>query len=139
MKSFDEHKQAGRLANYEAEMALLAAILARNEIWYAASEAIRAEHFADALHGRIFDAIGRMVRDGKVANVVTLKTEFEADPALVDQGGGVRYLARLAGSVVTLRNATDYAEEIRDLWLRRELVAQAEALREAAGCSDTPV
>ena len=121
--------------NYEAEMALLAALLARNELWYGAAEIVRPEHFADALHGRIFAAIGKALRAGSIANIITLNAEFDADPALVDRGGA-KYLARLAGGVVTLRNTGDYAEAIRDLWLRRELVARAEAMKAAAASPD---
>ena len=128
-------ESAGRLFNYEAEMALLGALFVRNELWYAISEIIWSDHFADALHGRIFDAIGRALRSGTVADVITLAHEFEADPALVGQGGA-RYLARLAAGVVTLHNTSDYAEAIRDLWMLRELVAKAEALKAAAMSPD---
>src|SRR5262249_29787479 len=120
------------------EQALLAAILARNELWYGAAEIVRPEHFADALHGRIFAAVGKMLSTGSIANAVTLKPEFDADPALIDQGGA-HYLARLSASVVTLHNTSDYAEAIRDLWMRRELMAQAEAIKESAASLDAPV
>jgi replicative DNA helicase len=126
------------LVNYEAEQALLGAILTRNEIWFEAAAIIRAEHFADALHARIFDAIGRMVKAGARADVITLKAEFETDPALVGHGGA-QYLARLAASVVVLLNAgTDYGAAIRDLWMRRQLIAKADDLRAAAADTDRP-
>src|SRR5215472_6439834 len=126
------------LRNYDAEMALLGALLARNELWHKAAEIVRAEHFADALHGRIFAAIGKMLQAGSVANVVTLKAEFDSDPALADQGGA-KYLVRLSANVVTLHNIADYAEVIRDLWVRREVVDRAEALKAAAGSPDASV
>jgi len=130
--------QLSGLVNYEAEQALLGAILTRNEIWFEAAAVIRPEHFADALHARIFDAIGRTMKTGATANVITIKAEFETDPALVGHGGA-QYLARLAASVVTLLNAgTDYGEVIRDLWMRRELIARADDLRAAAADTDRP-
>jgi replicative DNA helicase len=119
------------LHNYEAEMALLAAIIASNAVYPKVSGTLKAEHFADALHGRIYAAIGKLVGAGKVANVITLKDQFERDPALADVGGA-KYLSKLAGSVVTIINAPDYADAVRELWLRRELVAGAEALLESA-------
>jgi replicative DNA helicase len=131
------HKTDG-LRNFDAERALLAALLARNELWYKAAEIVRPEHFADPLHGRIFSAIGRTLQAGSIANVVTLKAEFDSDPALADQGGA-KYLAILSASVVTLHNIADYGEVIRDLWMRRELADRAEALKAAAGSSDASV
>ena len=128
---------ADALRNYDAEQALLAALLARNELWYKAAEIVRAEHFADALHGRIFSAIGRTLQAGSVANVVTLKAEFDADPALAAQGGA-KYLARLSAGVVTL-HVGDYGEVIRDLWMRRELLARIEALKAAAADTDASI
>jgi replicative DNA helicase len=133
----EKRHENDRLLNFDAEQALLAALLARNELWYKATEIVRPEHFADPLHGRIFAAIGRTFQAGSIANVVTLKGEFDGDPALADQGGA-RYLARLAAGVVTL-HIGDYCEVVRDLWVRRELANRAEALKAAAGSPDASV
>ena len=54
--------------NYEAEQALLGALLANNEVYNRVSEFLRPEHFADALHGRIYEAIGKLVLRGQIAN-----------------------------------------------------------------------
>ena len=45
--------------NYEAEMALLGALLANNRAFDRVADFLQAEHFADARHGRIYDAIKR--------------------------------------------------------------------------------
>src|SRR5215472_4626916 len=134
----EKRHENNTLLNFDAERALLAALLARNELWYKAADIVRPEHFADPLHGRIFSAIGRTLQVGSIANVVTLKAEFDSDPALADQGGA-KYLALLSASVVTLHNIADYAEVIRDLWVRREVVDRAEALKAAAGSPDASV
>jgi len=131
----EKRHENNTLLNFDAEQALLAALLARNELWYQAAEIVRPEHFADPLHGRIFSAIGKTIQAGTIANVVTLKAEFDSDPALADQGGA-KYLALLSASVVTLHNIADYGEVIRDLWMRRELLAHAEALKTAVGSQD---
>ena len=46
--------------NFEAEMALLGAILTNNRAYERVSEFLRAEHFYDATHGRIFAAAAKM-------------------------------------------------------------------------------
>jgi replicative DNA helicase len=107
--------------NYEAEQALLGAILANNLAFEKVSEFLRAEHFADPLHGRIFEAVGRLIERGQIANSVTLKHYFESDGAL-EEIGGTQYLARLQNAVIPIINAADYGRTIHDLYLRRQLV-----------------
>ncbi|WP_142848700.1 replicative DNA helicase [Telmatospirillum sp. J64-1] len=113
--------------NYEAEQALLGAILVNNRTYEKVSEFLRPEHFADPAHARIFDACGKLINRGQIANPVTLKTILEQDQALAEIGG-THYLAQLAGSVVTIINAEDYGRLIFDLHLRRELIDLGEEL-----------
>ena len=107
--------------NFEVEMGLLAALLANNRAYEKVSELLRPEHFADARHGRIYDAVGKLAQKGQQANAATLKNYFEHDGELADIGGA-EYLARLQASAVTIINAQDYAQRIFDLYLRRELI-----------------
>jgi replicative DNA helicase len=111
--------------NYEAEQALLGALLANNEVYNRVSEYLRAEHFADALHGRIYEAIGKLVLRGQIANPVTLKNLFDQDGALAEIGGA-QYLVQLAQAVVTVINAEDYGRAVHDLYLRRQLIGVGE-------------
>src|SRR5690242_21500656 len=111
--------------NYEAEMALLGAILANNLVFDKVNEFLRPDHFADALHGRIYEAAGKLIERGQIANALTLKSLFDQDPALLEHGGA-QYLARLAASVVTIINAEDYGRAIHDLHLRRQLIDRSE-------------
>lgn len=111
--------------NFEAEMALLGAILANNRAFERVSDFLRPEHFADDIHGRIFDAAGTLIERGQLANPVTLKNMFERDGDLAELGGA-QYLAKLAGSVVNIINAADYGRTIHDLYLRRQLIAIGE-------------
>src|SRR6266404_42393 len=126
-------RQAGDLSpripphNYEAEMALLGAILANNLTFDKVNEFLRPDHFADALHGRIYEAAGKLIERGQIANALTLKSLFDQDPALLEHGGA-QYLARLAASVVTIINAEDYGRAIHDLHLRRQLVDLGEVM-----------
>ncbi len=111
--------------NFEAEMALLGALLSNNRAYDRISEFLLPEHFADARHGKIYDAIKRLVEMGQVADPITLKNLFESDGAL-DDIGGADYLARLAASVVTIINTEDYGRTIFDRHLRRALIAIGE-------------
>src|SRR5579871_3908178 len=112
-------------ANIEAEQALLGAILVNNAAYHRVAEFLRAEHFAEGVHGRIFAAIAKLMERGQLANPVTLKNLFDQDGALTEIGGA-QYLARLAASVVTIINAEDYGRTIHDLYLRRQLITIGE-------------
>src|SRR5688500_6361038 len=111
--------------NYVAEQALLGALLANDEVYNRVSEYLRPDHFADALHGRIYEAIGKLVLRGQIAIPVTLKNLFDQDGALAEIGGA-QYLVQLAQAVVTVINAEDYGRAIHDLFLRRQLIGVGE-------------
>ncbi len=113
--------------NPEAERALLGAILLNNKSFERVSDYLLAEHFSDPVNGRIFTAIVKLLEQGHQANPVTLKTYLERDE-LVIAAGGMKYLAGLANSVVTVINAGDYGKLVYDLYLRRELIDLGEEL-----------
>jgi len=121
--------------NYEAEMALLGAILANNLVFDKVNEFLRPDHFADALHGRIYETAGKLIERGQIANALTLKTLFDQDPALLEHGGAA-YLARLAASVVSIINSEDYGRAIHDLHLRRQLIELGEEMVNTAHAQD---
>ena len=117
--------------NFEAEMALLGALLANNRAYEKVSEFLRPDHFADPVHGRIYSAAARLIEAGQIADPVTLKDFFEQDGSLAEIGG-TQYLAQLAGSVVTFINAGDYGRTIYDRHLRRALIDIAQDIAERA-------
>ncbi|MGE5268337.1 MAG: replicative DNA helicase [Thiohalocapsa sp.] len=108
-------------ANTEAEQALLGAILINNTAYSRVSEFLSPEHFANAVHGRIYAAIGKLIERGQIADLVTLRQLFDQDAALADIGGA-NYLKRLAEAAVTVINAEHYGRQIHDLHIRRELI-----------------
>jgi replicative DNA helicase len=124
--------------NYEAEQALLGAILANNLVFDRVNEFLRPEHFADAVHGRIYEACGKLIQRGQIANVLTLKNLFDQDAALVEVGGA-QYLARLAAAVVTIINAEDYGHTVHDLYLRRQLIDLGEEVVNEAFTHDIDI
>src|SRR3712207_2045300 len=86
-------------ANLAAEQALLGALLANNKAYERVSEFLAPGHFADAAHGRIYQAIQRRIEAGQIADVVTLRGEFEHS-GLLEEVGGPAYLAQLLSAMV---------------------------------------
>src|SRR5258707_2182095 len=107
--------------NFEAEQALLGAILVNNAAYQRVAEFLRPEHFADPLHGKLFDSLSKLIERGQVVSAVTLKTYVEQDEAM-KAAGGAAYLARLAAASVHVINAGDFGRAVHDLYLRRQLI-----------------
>jgi replicative DNA helicase len=108
--------------NLEAEQALLGAILVNNEACDRVSSFLDPSHFFEAVHARIYEAASTLIRAGKLASPVTLKTYFERDETLKEIGGPV-YLARLAAAATTIINAEEYGRAIYELAQRRKLIS----------------
>ena len=111
--------------NFEAEKALLGAIFANNNAYDRVSGYLRPEHFADPIHGNIYDATSKLIERGQIADPITLRTFFKQDGSLADVGG-TRYLAEIAGSMVNVINAVEYGRLIYDLHLKRHLIELGE-------------
>ena len=121
--------------NVEAEQALLGAILVNNDAFDRVSDFLKAPHFSEELHRRIFDVASQLIRAGKLATPITLKT-FLGEHDL----GGVtipQYLARLAAEATTIINAEDYGRTIHDLAVRRDLILIGEDIVNTA--YDAPI
>ncbi|HVH49435.1 MAG TPA: replicative DNA helicase [Sphingomicrobium sp.] len=117
--------------NIEAEAALLGALMIDNRLVEDVQLKLRAEHFFEPLHGRIYDAILRMTDKNMVANPVTLKPMFDADETMKEVGG-TSYLAQLTGSGAAIIGARDFAQQIYDLALLRSLVGVGRDMVEGA-------
>lgn len=112
--------------NLEAEQALLGALLVDNTCIAAVAAVLSIEHFYDADHQEIYNAITGLAATGRVADPITVKgylgrAEIFGMPVMP-------YLAHLAGTATTSVNAIGYAETLIDLSTRRALVGISERL-----------
>jgi replicative DNA helicase len=122
--------------NIEAEQSLLGAILVNNDAFYRVSDFLEPKHFLEPIHQTIYETTGSLIRMGKVATPVTLKTFVPADTDLGGMTVG-QYLARLAAEATTIINAQDYGRTIYELALRRDLIRIGEDMVNVA--YDAPV
>ncbi len=122
--------------NIEAEQSVLGAILVNNDAFYRVSDFLEPKHFFEPIHQTIFETAASLIRAGKVATPITLKTFVPAD---TDIGGMTvaQYLARLAAEATTVINAHDYGRTIYELSLRRDLIHIGEDMVNVA--YDAPV
>jgi replicative DNA helicase len=113
--------------NIDAEVAFLGAMLIDNRVSEDISIPLQAEHFFEPLHGRIYDRIMKLLDRNLVVTPVTLKPFFESDETL-QQVGGLGYLAKLTADSAGLIGARDFAQQIYDLALLRELITVGRTL-----------
>ena len=122
--------------NPEAERQLLGAILVNNETYYRVSDFLEPAHFFLEPHRVIYERTGQMIRAGKTASPITLKTFFPADQQIADMSV-TQYLLRLASDAATIINAEDYGRVIQELAVRRNLIRIGEDMVNIA--FDAPV
>lgn len=122
--------------NIEAEQALLGAILINNDAFYRVSDFLKPTHFLEPLHRRIYEIATDLIRVGKMANPVTMKTFLPTEGKVGDLSI-FQYVTRLATEAVTIINAEDYGRAIYDLATRRALIGIGEDMVNIA--YDAPV
>lgn len=127
-----------RPLSIETEQALLGALFVDNSRYHDVCNVVGPEHFYEPLHGRIFAMIGRYVEAGKEATPFNVGVRLERDPTMQEVGGPA-YLGGLAVASASGHGATTYAETIRELALRRGLIAVSERLSKLADDRDTEI
>ena len=114
----------------------MGAILVNNEAFYRVSDFLNPEHLFEPIHQKIYQLTRDLIRAGKIATPVTLKTFLDGN---IDIGGlnVSQYLARLAAEATTIINAEDYGHTVYDLAIRRALIVVGEDMVNVA--FDAPV
>ncbi len=111
--------------NAEAEAGLLGAILVNNEAFYRVIDFLEPQHFYLAPHQKIFATISELIRGGKVATPITVKTYF-SDSETIGELSVPAYLLRLHADATSIINVIDYAGMVYELALRRMLIGIGE-------------
>jgi replicative DNA helicase len=118
--------------NLDAEQGLLGAILYDNETFNRIGDRLRAQHFHDPVHGKIFEVCQQLIARGKLADAVILREHFTRDGALADIGGAAYLLTLVQNAARLPAHAQEYAELIYDLSLRRDLIRIGEEISRQA-------
>ena len=121
--SIDQPEDAARELphNLSAEAAVIGSILYDNNAFQRVADILRPSDFYAPAHEEIFTACQLLIQNGRVADGVTLREQFDKDERLTSIGGAT-YLANLLDSAAFGPEVQDYAHMIRDLAMRRELI-----------------
>ena len=124
-----------------AEQALLGAVLINNRALDRVSNIVESHHFADPVHGQIYDMARHLIEAGRRADPITMRHLVEALPPINDRLTVAAYLGVLAVHATSIANCPDYARNIRDTYTRRQIVRIGEDMAHAAinaTIDDTP-
>lgn len=109
----------------EAEQGVLGSILANNKWAVTVEGALKPEHFADPVNGRLYGIIMARIRAGDAVDIVTLQSDI-TNSAILDAVGGVAYLTQLLVAMPHPSVTPAYAKAITESWGRRQLIGAAE-------------
>lgn len=106
----------------EAEMCLLASMMLDKEAIGNVVQLIDRDAFFQADHQVIFDVLLKLYEQNKPIDAVIVREEL-AKRQLLDEIGGVAYLAQVLNAVPSSAHAVHYAGIVREKYMLRQLIA----------------
>ena len=105
----------------EAELSVLGAMMLKKEAVTQAIELLRSDDFYRQAHRVVFEAMESLVREGEPVDIVTV-TESLRKSGLLEQVGGITFLANLTNSVPSTANLAHYAKIVKEKAILRSLI-----------------
>ena len=99
------------IASIEAESAVIGALIIDNDKFDEIATLLRSDDFYVSAHKVLFEGVSHLLTQGKPADILTLEQYFK-DKKLIDQIGGLAYLADIIHNTPSASNITAYAEII---------------------------
>jgi len=115
----------------EAERSILGAILLDSDSLVSVVQILKPEHFYKEAHGDILGAIYDLFEKREPIDLITMTAELKKKGKL-DKVGGVAYLSELASLVPTVANIAQYAQIVRDHFVKRQLISTSTKISQAA-------
>ena len=107
--------------NFHAEQMLLGSILINSDVLERVNEFLKAEHFYEKLHQKIYRSIQILSEKGLSSTPITLRSMLEKDE-LYKNANGNEYLISLTTNAMVVINPYDYGKIIYDLAIKRSLI-----------------
>ena len=115
----------------ESEMCLLASMMLDKEVIGNVVQILDREAFFQADHQSVYDILVKMYEQNRPIDAVLVREEL-GKRQLLEEIGGVAYLAQILNSVPSAAHGTHYAGVVREKFLLRQLIsASNDILRDA--------
>ncbi len=121
----------------DAEKAVLGSMLKNQDARADVNAILRAEDFYLKEHQEIFRTMFDMDQRGTGIDITTVYSALKQRKT-ADMVGGITYLSRLMDEAIVPSNARYYAETVADKSKMRQLITEAESIRDAAYSSELP-
>ena len=121
----------------DAEKAVLGSMLKNQDARADVNAILRAEDFYLKEHQEIFRTMFDMDQRGTGIDITTVYSALKQRKT-ADMVGGITYLSRLMDEAIVPSNARYYAETVSDKSKMRQLITEAESIRDAAYSSELP-
>ena len=115
----------------EAEESVLGAVMLSKDAITAAIEILKPEDFYSPAHSEIFSAVLAIYSRNEPADIVTVKEELNRRNIL-DEVGGITYLANLTSGVAAISNTEYYCRIIKEKSTLRKLINVSNDVMEKA-------
>ncbi len=115
--------------NTEAEESVLGSLLLDKDAIIQVADILRAEHFYLPGHKAIYQAATELYEAREPIDLVTITNQLRKNKALSQSGGG-SYLTRLTTVVPTAAHAKHYAQIVKGMYTKREVIAMSSELTE---------
>ena len=126
-------KTAGKVTpqDLDAERSIIGAILLDSDAITAVAQTLKPEHFYKEAHTDIILSIFQLYEKREPIDLVTLTSQLKKNGRL-DKVGGAAYLAELASGVPTAAHISQYAQIIRDHYVKRKLITTSTKISQSA-------
>ena len=124
--------------NIEAEQSVLGAIIMDHEAMTVASEILRPNDFYRPDHQEIYGAIMDLFTSNSPVDLVTIQNRL-SEKGVLEQVGGISYLAELATIVPTSAHIKQYAKIVEDKAVLRRLIKASQEITAKSYEGDEPI
>lgn len=107
----------------DAEQAVLGALFVTPQCYWRICDKLSEAHFYEPTHALIYREISQRMGAGTGVSMMTISKALEG--MIPEALGGTKYLARLAGAAAISMVVPDYADMIREMYIRRQLTDAA--------------
>ena len=115
----------------EAEQSVLGGLMLDNEAWMVVGDKLVEDDFYRQDHRLIFRAISQMAMQQKPVDVLTL-TEWLRENRLLEDAGGLAYLAIMAKDTPSAANISAYADIVREKSILRQMISVGTEIADSA-------
>ncbi|WP_395946664.1 replicative DNA helicase [Caedibacter taeniospiralis] len=100
-------------SSIDAERSVIGGLILDNEAWFKIEEILKPEDFYSSQHRIIFRQMQKLIQDESPFDIITLSDSL-SNEKLLEQAGGLYYLAEIAKNTPTAANVVAYAEIVKE-------------------------